>query len=161
MKIARLVAAGGLVATVGWMAAGPGTALADVSGTADPSTVRPGGTVRFSAECGEGMSPMLFGQTLGAEERIPMTAGPDPALYYTDVLVPDTTEPGTYDVNVDCSDTESTSIRLVVSPNGGAATGDGSTSRPSAAPPLLAAGTALIFLAGGTVLWRRRFRTDE
>lgn len=159
MRIAtRLV--GGLLVMVGCLMAGPGAALADAEGIADPSTARPGGTVRFSVTCGEGMSPILYGQTLGLEERIPMTTGADPANYYTDVVVPQGTEPGTYDVNVDCSDSESTSIQLVVSPSGGAATGDGATSQPSApSAPLLAAGIALLAAAGLVALWRRRSPT--
>ncbi|MEV0457115.1 hypothetical protein [Catellatospora methionotrophica] len=157
-RAAVSAAIGVAVAALAW----PAVAFAAADVTVNPSAVAPGGTFTLSAYCGAGAgSASVSGTTIGGPSEItlnPYTAG-GPGAFNAELTVPSTTLPGTYQLNVTCSDGETGTGTLVVSPTGAPAGGGGSTSDgPSLA--LLGAGSGLLAVSGvgGLVLLHRSRR---
>lgn len=104
----------------------PGTALADATGKATPGVAAPGEDVVFFVQCPENAtSATLFGATLGLPARIPMTEAQAKGSFNTNVTVPDGTQPGDYDLSIDCDDGSSTTAGLTVVSGVGPHTGGG------------------------------------
>lgn len=142
----------------------PSVALAAADVTVNPSAVAPGGRFTLAAYCGAGaVSASVSGTTIGGPSEITLNPYTDggPGAFNAELTVPSTTLPGTYQLNVTCSDGETGAGTLVVSPTGAPAGGGGSTSDgPSRA--LLGAGSGLLAvsgLSGVVLLFRsRRYR---
>jgi len=135
-------------------------AAAEAQVTASPSTVSPGQSTTVTAGCGtDATAATLSAASFDGSSQIGMVAAPSsagPGAFTADVTVPETTQPGSYDLRVWCSTGESGMGTLVVAPNGAPSTGDGSTSR-GANRAMLAGGALLIAVAAaGLVLIRRR-----
>jgi len=136
----------------------PGGAVA----VARPSTVTPGTAVTFQVTCGslQATSATLFGTTLGLPEQIPMNKESNDDVFTVTVTLPSSTQPGTYNPDIDCSDGSSAvaTLHVTAMPSGGGAqTGDGTTSTTTNTG-LSAGGLALIAIgavAGGIALRRR------
>lgn len=135
-------------------------AAADV--TVNPSAVAPGGRFTLAAYCGAtATSAEVSGTAFGGPSEItlnPFTDG-GPGAFNAELTVPATTLPGTYQLDVTCSDGETGTGTLVVSPTGAPAGGGGSTSQgPSRA--LLGAGSGLLAVSGvgAFLMLRRRYR---
>jgi hypothetical protein len=161
-----------VLATTGLATAGPASAAAittasspGASATADPSTATPGSAVTFQVFCTSltASSATFFGTTLGLPSQIPMDKESGGGVFSITVTPPASIQPGIYHPDIDCSDGSSASARLKVTPfpsQGGAATGDGSTSTQSNSG-LAVAGLALIgvgAVAGGIAMRRRSTR---
>jgi hypothetical protein len=140
----------------------PAAAHAAADVTVNPTAVAPGGRFTLAAFCGAAATSASVGGTpIGGPSEItlnPFTSG-GPGAFNAELTVAATVLPGTYQLNVMCSDGETGSGTLVVSPTGAPAGGGGSTSQgPSRA--LLGAGGGLLAVSGiGTfVMLRRRYR---
>src|SRR5262245_49049928 len=157
---AMLAAAGPASAAAITMSNSPGA-----SATADPSTTTPGSAVTFQVFCTTltASSAMLFGATLGLPSQIPMDKEAGGGVFSITVTLPRGIQPATYHPAIDCSDGSSASARLKVTPfptQGGAATGDGTTSTETNGG-LAFAGLALIgvgAVAGGIAMGKRSSR---
>src|SRR5262245_9202658 len=127
-RAALTVATGTAVAALALPA--PVHAAADV--TVNPSAVAPGGRFTLAAYCSVAtVSATVTGTTIGEASEItlnPFTDG-GPGAFSAELTVPATTLPGTYQLDVTCSDGETASGKLVVSPTGAPAGGGGSTSQ--------------------------------
>jgi hypothetical protein len=136
----------------------PGLALA-ATVTATPSPVAPGQTFTVTAKCSsQATSATLSGTSFGGSEQIPLEVA-DAAgsgTFAATVTMPRSTPEGTYQLSVTCSDGDSGTGTVVVSPTGTNA-GVGGTSRDLGA---LAIGGTLLFLGatGLVALIRRRVR---
>ena len=135
------------------------------SATAEPSIATPGTAVTFQVFCTSltASSATFFGTTLGLPAQIPMDKESGGGVFSITVTLPGSIQPGVYHPDIDCSDGSSASARLKVTPfpsQGGAATGDGTTSTESDSG-LAVAGLALIgvgAVAGGIATRRRSTR---
>jgi hypothetical protein len=140
-----------------WLALLPGAALAATL-TVEPSTVAAGGTVEVLATCGtQATAATLSGTSFGGPAEIPLTtySAGGPGAFSGSVTIPTTTAPGTYELSVACSDGESGTGALVVSPTGTNAGGGSTSAGPDTGA--LAVGAGLLALgAGGLVLLARR-----
>lgn len=140
----------------------PAVALAAADVTVNPSAVAPGGRFTLAAYCGAGaVSASVSGTTIGGPSEITLNPYTDggPGAFNAELTVPATTLPGTYQLDVTCSDGETGTGTLVVSPTGAPAGGDGATSQgPSRA--LLGAGSGLLAVSGlgAFLMLRRRYR---
>jgi hypothetical protein len=140
----------------------PGAALA-ATVTATPSTVAPGGTFTVTANCStQATSATLSGTSFGGPEQIPLDVAnaAGSSSFASTVTMPTTTLAGEYQLSVTCSDGDSGTGTIVVSPTGTNA-GLGGTSG-AADVGALAVGGALLALgaAGLVVLTRRRADAD-
>jgi hypothetical protein len=158
MVIAAHAAIGGALLAV--LALAPGAAHAQertqIKMTLSPSTVTPGDKVRITAECGT------------SEATATSLAFPDQTLKSTtsgtvegEATVDPDTPPGTYAVNVQCTNENFGESKLVVVHNTGVQTGDGSSLRGRSAA-LTATGVGLLMVAAiglGALAWRRRAPT--
>jgi hypothetical protein len=126
----------------------------EIKMTLSPSTVTPGDQVRITAECGT------------SEATATSLAFPDQALKSStsgmvegEATVNPDTPPGTYAVNVQCTNENFGESKLVVvNDNTGVQTGDGSSLGGRSAA-LTATGAGLLTVAAiglGTLAWRRR-----
>ena len=135
------------------------------SANADPSTATPGTAVTFQVFCTSltASSARLFGGSLGLPSQIPMDRQSGGGVFSITVTLPGSIQPGVYHPAIDCSDGSSASARLNVTPfpsQGGAATGDGTTSTESNGG-LAFAGLGLIgvgAVAGGIAMGKRSSR---
>jgi hypothetical protein len=132
------------------------------TGSADPSSATPGTSVTFQVFCASlnTASATLFGETLGLPVQIPMDKESGAGVFSATVTLPHSIRPGTYSVDIDCSDGSSASVSLTVATlprPGGVPTGDGTTSTETntglAAGGLALAGAGLMT---GLVALRRR-----
>lgn len=125
----------------------------EIKMTLSPSTATPGETVRITAECGT------------SEATATSLAFPDQTLTSStsgmvegEATVDPDTPPGTYAVNVQCTNENFGESKLVVVQNTGVQTGDGSSlGRRSTA--LTVTGIVLVTVAAaslGALAWRRR-----
>ena len=135
-------------------------ARADAQVTANPSAVSPGNSTTVTAGCGtDATAATLSAAAFGGPSQIGMVAAPSsagPGAFTADVMVPETAQPGGYDLRVWCSTGESGMGTLVVAPSGGPSTGDGSTAR-GVNRGMLAGGALLVAVAiAGLVLTRRQ-----
>ena len=130
----------------------------EIKMTLSPGTVTPGEKVRITAECGT------------SEATATSLAFPDQTLTSStsgmvegEATVDPDTPPGTYAVNVQCTNENFGESELVVVHNTGVQTGDGSSvGRRSSA--LTATGIVLVTVAAvslGALAWRRRARTGS
>jgi hypothetical protein len=141
---------------------------------ATPSTATPGSKVTFTVNCDQGLNAggadaILIGTTLSLPSRIPMNSINGSLFNFAiTVTLPSSILPGAFDPEIQCpGGAESANASLLVTPvpNGGAATGDGTTSTTTDSR-LALAGLVLIgigALAGGFALRRRgasRARSD-
>jgi hypothetical protein len=135
-------------------------------GFATPSTATPGSKVTFTVNCDQGLNAggadaILVGTTLGLPSRIPMNAINGSLFNFNiTVTLPSTIVPSAYDPEILCpGGAASANAALLVTPvpNGGAATGDGTTA--TATDSRLALGGLVLIgvgaLAGGFALRRR------
>jgi hypothetical protein len=137
----------------------PGSA----SAFADPSTATAGTSITFQVTCAsiEDRTATLFGTVLGLPERIPMDHESGGGVFSVTVTLPRGVQPGTYRPAIDCSDGSSANARLVVTAmpaQGGAQTGDGTTSTETN-NGLAVGGLAMIgagAVIGGIGMRRRR-----
>lgn len=135
------------------------------SATADPSTATPGTSVTFQVFCTSltASSATFFGTTLGLPQQIPMEKESGGGVFSVTVTLPGNILPAVYHPDIDCSDGSSASARIKVTPfpsQGGAATGDGTTSTQTN-NGLAYGGLALIGIgavAGGIAVRRRSTR---
>ena len=150
-------------------AAGPAAAIAvaislpgSATATANPGTATPGTAITFQVTCASlsASSATFFGTTLGLPEQIPMDKESAGGVFSITVTLPGNIQPGTFHPDIDCSDGSSATATLHVTAmpsQGGAATGDGTTSRETD-NGLAAGGLALIgvgAIAGGIAMRRR------
>jgi len=149
-------------------------ALAAVTGpptvaAVNPSSTTPGTKVTFAVSCSSttATSATLFGTTLGLPEQIPMQAGAASGDFLITVMLPSSIQPGTYHPSIDCSDGTSATATLQVTAlpaQGGAQTGDGTTSTSQTNSGLAAAGLVLIgvgAVAAGIAVRRRSSGTRQ
>jgi hypothetical protein len=149
----RLIAASGLVAiaatgsfalSAAVLPATPASASTILLIT--PSTVEAGFAVTLSATCGDNVNPAIVtSQVFGT-----VTLVPDRGKLHTNITVPLTTAPGTYNVNLSCASGQTTTSNFsvirptsppqTVNPNVGPATGGGE---------MAASGGARIAIFGG------------
>jgi hypothetical protein len=147
--------------------AGSAGSAADGSrGFATPAAATPGAKVTFTVNCDQGLNAgaadaILIGTTLGLPSRIPMNAINGSLFNFNiTVTLPQAIRAGAYDPEIECpGGVAPANAELLVTavPNGGAATGDGTTST-STDGRLGLAGLVLIgvgALAGGFALRRR------
>jgi hypothetical protein len=156
LAIGVVLGAAGLVFTV------PGVAMAGggASGSVEPSVVEPGDNANFFIECADAStSASLTGTAIGLPSNIDMDKLTS-REFDVDLTVPKSVHRGTYHLSMQCSDGSFTEVSLVISPHGGADTGDGATAG-GASTAALAAGSALIIgaVGGGVLLIRRRGAT--
>jgi hypothetical protein len=125
----------------------------EIKMTLSPGTVTPADTVRITAECGT------------SEATATSLAFPDQTLRSStsgmvegEATVDPDTPPGTYAVNVQCTNENFGEAQLVVVKNTGVQTGDGSSlDRRSAARTAIGAGLLTVAAVGlGALAWRRR-----
>jgi hypothetical protein len=125
----------------------------EITMTLSPGTVTPGDTVRITAECGT------------SEATATSLAFPDQTLKSStsgmvegEATVAPDTPPGTYAVNVQCTNENFGEAKLVVVNDTGVQTGDGSSlDRRSAALTAIGAGLLTMAAVGlGALAWRRR-----
>ena len=133
---------------------------------ATPAEAPQGAKVTFTVNCDQGLNAggadaILIGTTLGLPSRIPMNAINGSLFNFNiTVTLPDNLRAAAYDPQIDCpGGVAPTNAELLVTavPNGGAATGDGTTSTTTNGR-LALVGLALIgvgALAGGFALRRR------
>jgi hypothetical protein len=157
--IRRLFSAAGLVFVVASVAVMPVAAMASggASGSVEPKVVQRGDDTNFFIECGSSSSSAsLTGTPLGIAHNISMEKLTS-REFDLDITVPNSAARGTYHIDMQCSDGSFTTVSLVVSPHGGADTGDGAMSG-GASTVALAGGGLLIVGAGvgGVLLLRRR-----
>jgi hypothetical protein len=133
----------------------PGAALA-ATVTATPATVTAGETTTVEANCSsEATSATLSGTSFGGPSEIPLNAGrAGSGTFAGTVTVPSTTLPGEYQLSVTCSDGDSGTGVLVVSPTGTNA-GGGSTSRDADTGSLMIGLSLLALGVAGFILLRR------
>jgi hypothetical protein len=121
--------------------------------TLSPSTVTPGDTVRITAECGTSEATAT---SLAFPDQTLKSSGS--GMVEGDATVDADTPPGTYTVNVQCTNENFGESKLVVVHNTGVQTGDGSSLRGRSAA-LTATGVGLLMVAAiglGAFAWRRR-----
>jgi hypothetical protein len=138
--------------------------LGGATGTVNPSSVTSGGSVTFQIFCAslDTASATLFGTPLGLPEQIPMDKEAAAGVFNATVSLSTRIRPGTYSVDMDCSDGSSASATLTVTaiprPGVGVPTGDGTTSTQTNTG--LATGGLALVGAGvmtGMVALRRRY----
>jgi hypothetical protein len=175
MRVLRLAATAVLLAIPVLVAATPATYAATSAGRgsgsgshafATPAAAAAGSKVTFTVNCDQGLNAgaadaILIGTTLGLPSRIPMNAiGGSLFNFNITVTVPAGTKAGAYDPEIECpGGVAPANAELLVTavPNGGAATGDGTTSTTTNSK-LALGGLVLIgvgALAGGFALRRR------
>jgi hypothetical protein len=135
-------------------------------GFATPAAATPGAKVTFTVNCDQGLNAgaadaILIGTTLGLPSRIPMNAINESLFDFNiTVTLPSEIRPGAYDPEIEGpGGVAPANAELLVTavPNGGAATGDGTTSTTTNSK-LALGGLVLIgvgALAGGFALRRR------
>jgi hypothetical protein len=154
----RLLAAA-VLATAGLVVALPGIATAGggASGSVEPKVVQRGDDANFFVKCeSSSTSASLTGTSLGLPSNIEMDKLTS-REFDLDITVPFGASRGAHHISMQCSDGSFVSVTLVVSPHGGANTGDGATSG-GASTVALATGSLLITGAaiGFVLLMRRR-----
>jgi hypothetical protein len=164
-----LLVSSAAIGTGALVAAGDGTAQAAVAGTGgatgsvNPSTATPGTSVGFQVFCAslDTASATLSGTPLGLPEQIPMDKESGAGVFGATVTLPSTIRPGTYVVDMDCSDGSSATATLTVTAlprPGGVPTGDGTTSTQTntglATGGLVLAGAGVVI---GVAALRRRY----
>ncbi len=148
------------LAVVGLLAAAPGIALArggGASGSVEPKTVERGNDVSFFIECASSSSDAsLTGTPLGLPSNIVMEKLSS-REFDLDLTVPSNASRGTHHMDMQCSDGSFVTVTLVVSPHGGADTGDGAMSAGVSMIALAVGGVLVVGAAvGGVLLIRRR-----
>jgi hypothetical protein len=156
--VRRFLATSALVVT-GLLVAAPGIALAGggASGSVEPKTVGRGDDVSFFITCATSSSDAsVTGTPLGLPSDIAMVKL-SAREFDLDLTVPSDAPRGTHHISMQCSDGSFATVTLVVSPHGGADTGDGAMSG-GASTVALTIGGLLVFgaAAGGVLLVRRR-----
>jgi hypothetical protein len=165
---AALAAAAVLPATAA-QASGPGPAGATAA-VVQPTTVTPGGSVRFTVSCAslDAAAATLLAQPLGIPALIPMNAAALEGDFVVSVRLPSSIRPGRYRLHVACSDSTAAAATLWVESvqAAAAARAAAASERAAAAAPtspvragLAAGGVALMAvgaLAGGSALALRR-----
>ncbi len=155
-------------AAIGLVTASQGSALAatvsspgDASASADPSTATPGTAIAFHVTCAafDASSATFFGTTLGLPDQVPMSKQAD-GVFDVTVTLPGNIQPGTYHPDMDCSDGSSATATLIVTAlpgQGGAETGDGSTStQTNTGLATLGLGLIAVGAVAGGIAVRRR-----
>jgi hypothetical protein len=135
------------------------------SASADPSIATPGTSITFQMFCASltASSATFFGATLGLPSQIPMDKESGGGVFSVTVTLPGNLLPAIYHPDMDCSDGSSARARIKVTPfpsQGGAATGDGTTSTETNSG-LAYGGLALIGIGavlGGVAMRRRTTR---
>jgi hypothetical protein len=138
------------------------------TGSVNPSSVTASGSVTFQVFCASltTASATLFGTPLGLPERIPMDKESGAGVFSATISLPGKIRPGTYSVDMDCSDGSSASATLTVTrlprPGVGVQTGDGTTSTQTNTG-LATGGLALAGLGmmTGMVALRRRYSARQ
>ena len=157
MVIAAHAAIGGALLAV--LALAPPASVAhaqertQIKMTLSPSTVTPGDTVRITAECGTSEATAT---SLAFPDQTLKSSGS--GMVEGEATVDADTPPGTYTVNVQCTNENFGESKLVVVHNTGVQTGDGSSLRGRSAA-LTATGVGLLMVAAiglGALAWRRR-----
>jgi hypothetical protein len=154
----RLIA-GAVVGTAGLVLALPGVAVAGggASGSVEPKVAQRGDDASFFIKCESSSSDAsLTGTPLGLPSNIQMDKL-DSREFSLDVTIPNNATRGTHHLSMQCSDGSFTEVTLVVSPHGGADTGDGAMSGGTSVIALTAGGVLIVGAGvGGVMLLRRR-----
>ncbi len=138
------------------------------TGTVSPSSATAGSSVTFQVFCAslDTASATLFGTPLGLPEQIPMDKEAAAGVFNATVSLSTRIRPGTYSVDMDCSDGSSASATLTVTtlpkPGVGVPTGDGTTSTQTNTG-LATAGLAVagVGVMTGMVALRRRYSVRQ
>jgi hypothetical protein len=138
------------------------------TGSVNPSSVTASSSVTFQVFCASlnTDSATLFGTPLGLPEQIPMDKESGAGVFSATISLPGKIRPGTYSVDMDCSDGSSASASLTVTrlprPGVGVQTGDGTTSTQTNTG-LATGGLALAGLGvmTGMVALRRRYSVRQ
>jgi hypothetical protein len=136
----------------------PLPALADARVSARPSTVNAGESTTVTVACGSSAtSATLSGTSFGGPSQIAMAQNNanGRGAFAATVTIPADTTPGTYDLNVTCSNGETGTDTLIVTSLGGPATG-GTTSAKASRSMLLGMAILLVLAALGALLLGRR-----
>lgn len=170
MRVVTYAAAtAGLAAAI--LAGGAPAALAGPAGTPGqivnvfPNPSAPGTSTTFQVNCflqssGQASSATLSGSQLGLADQIPMQTTSQQNVFIATVVLPTSLAPGTYNPEIDCSNSVSASATLQVNavPSPAPETGDGATSTATNGW-LTDVGLGLLgvgAVAGGVVLRRHR-----
>jgi hypothetical protein len=129
----------------------------EIEMTLSPRTVTPGDEVRITAECGTSLATAA---SLAFDDQTLQST--DSTMVEGEARVDPDTPPGTYVVDVFCSNGDFGEADLVVVSDTGSQTGDGS-SLGGRSTALTATGAVLLTVAAaglGVLGWRRRTRTS-
>jgi len=155
----RRLFAGAAVGTAGLVIALPGVAMAGggASGSAEPSTVNTGDDVNFFIQCeGSSSTASLTGTSLGLPSNIAMDEITD-TEFDLDLTMPKSASRGSHKVSMQCEDGSFTTVTVVITPHGGADTGDGAMSGGASSVAIALGGLLVVGAgAGGFLLHRRR-----
>lgn len=134
----------------------PTTASA-ATASATPRFVASGAKSTFRVHCtGSPKSARLTGTDLGLSSDIAMSRT-STGRFAVALRIPKDTRPGSYDVNVKCSNGDIATASIRVSPRGGAFTTDGSASGAGMTTAVVGGGAvALAAVVGAIVLGRRQ-----
>jgi hypothetical protein len=156
----RRLLIGAALGTAGLVLAVPGVAMAGggASGSVEPKVVQRGDDANFFVECGSSSSDAsLTGTSLGLAGNISMEKLTS-REFDLDITIPSHASRGTHHLRMQCSDGSFTEVSLVVSPHGGADTGDGAMSGGASTVALVVGGVLIAGAGAGSVMVVRRRR---
>jgi hypothetical protein len=136
------------------------TAASAATASATPEFVASGARSTFRVHCtGSPVSANLTGTDLGLPSDIAMSQTSTGRFAVT-VRIPKDTQPGPYDVSMQCSNGDFGTASIQVSPRGGANTGDGSASGVDMTTAVVGGGAVALAAVGGAILLGRRQDLD-
>ncbi len=136
------------------------TAASAATASATPKFVASGAKSTFRVHCtGSPESASLTGTDLGLPSGIAMSPTSTGRFAVT-LRIPKDTLPGSYDVNMQCSNGDFGMASIRVSPRGGANTGDGSASGVDMTTAVVGGGAVALAAVGGAILLGRRQDLD-
>src|SRR5258705_9213102 len=129
---------------------------ATASASATPKFVASGAKSTFRVHCaGTPESARLTGTDLGLPSDIAMSPTSTGRFAVT-LRIPKDTLPGSYDVNMQCSNGDFGTASIRVSPRGGANTGDRSASGADMTTAVVGGGAVALAAVGGAIVLGRR-----
>jgi hypothetical protein len=136
------------------------TAASAATASATPTFVASGAKSTFRVHCtGSPTSASLTGTDIGLPSDIAMSRTSTGRFAVT-LRIPKGTLPGSYDVNMQCSNGDFGTASIRVSPRGGANTGDGSASGIDMTTAVVGGGAVALAAVGGAILLGRRQDLD-
>lgn len=136
------------------------TVASAATASARPTFVASGAKSTFRVHCtGSSESASLTGTGLGLPGDVAMTRT-SAGRYAVTLRIPKDTLPGSYDVNMRCSNGDFGIASIRVSPRGGADTGDGSASGLGMTTAVVGGGAIALAAVGGAILLGRRQDLD-